>query len=393
MSHNRIDSQSLCSGFRKRFGGRKTPSVFFAPGRINIIGEHLDYNGGFVLPCALKAGTWLAIRPRHDDMIIATSQGFSGELMTSWKNLADRTEGRWWNYPLGVFHEFRKSFVPGTGFELMFAATLPTGAGLSSSASIEVVTAYAVNEMLKQSYPMKEIVLLARRAENNFVGVQCGIMDQYAVAFGKKDHALLINTKILEHEYIPVNLGEYCFLIADTDKPRKLDASDFNERFVECRQALKTIQRLMSVNELAEATMEEFVWIESWFPDEKTRKRAKHIISENERVQQASHALENADIEKLALLINESYASSRDNFEVSCFELDALIEAARFHGSVASRISGAGFGGCTLNVVKKNEQDEFRKNVMNRYEKKTGLSPRFYSVDIEAGVRRIAAGD
>lgn len=385
------DLKFLFETFDSRFGKGEMPSVYFAPGRINIIGEHLDYNGGFVLPCALKEGTHLAIRKRKDSRVLMHSEGFDAELITSWDQLSSASKGRWWNYPLGVFHEFSRVSNRLTGFELFFSGNLPRGRGLSSSASIEVVTAFALNEMMSCGMELKELALLCRKAENEFVGVQCGIMDQFAATFGKANHAIMLNTSTLDFEFIPLDLRHCSFVITDTNKPRQLESSAFNERFMECGDALRSIQRLKSVEEIAELTPHEFDEIECWLPDEKARKRARHIVYENERVKQAGAALTNGELWELASLMNESHASSRDEYEVSCFELESLIHACRTSaGCMGARISGAGFGGCTLNLVETRSIPEFRFQVIVKYKRLTGLQAGFYDVEIGGGVMRLA---
>jgi galactokinase len=391
MDQHGVECTELKNQFFNRYAHSSTvPDVFFAPGRINILGEHLDYNGGYVLPCALGIGTYLAIRRRRDQRVIIASAGYHEIFESELEHLPRKSSNDWWNYPLGVMHELHLKESDSQGFEMQFVSNLPTGVGLSSSASIEVVTAFALNEILKKELSLQELALLCRRAENDFVGVQCGIMDQYAVAFGKKEHAIFLDTKHLVHELVPVQLGNYMFLISDTNTRRQLETTAFNERYHECRDALKTMQRLLNVQEIADTSPEEFEEIEHWFPDESARKRARHIVFENERVKQGAAALRNGEVEKLAGLMNASYESSRDNYEISCFELDALIGAARASpGCLGARISGAGFGGCTLNLVNKIKADEFMQETRSRYRKVTGLTAQFYPVEIGSGVSMI----
>ena len=383
-----MNTEHLKIEFQQRFGeGKNNCALFFAPGRINIIGEHLDYNGGFVLPCALSMGTWLVVRKRDDRLVKLASQNFDSSIEISLNEIHEKRGNSWWNYPLGVIHEFSIVTQIDCGFEMMFGGDLPVGVGLSSSSSIEI-TAFAMNNLFQTGLSLKEIVLLSRRAENNFVGVQCGIMDQYAVALGKKDHALFLNCLTAEHEYIPAEIDDYSFIISNTNKPRQLESSAFNERFHECQLALKTMQRLLTVNEIAEATPDQFEMIEHWFPDENTRKRAHHLVFENNRVKKARKALSSDDVFELATLMNESHASLRDNYEVSCDELETIVNAARLvDGCLASRISGAGFGGCTISLIRRDARGKFCDEVKRSFQKSTGLTAEFYDVEIGNGVR------
>ena len=384
-----MNTEHLKIEFQQRFGeGKNNCALFFAPGRINIIGEHLDYNGGFVLPCALSMGTWLVVRKRDDRLVKLASQNFDSSIEISLNEIHEKRGNSWWNYPLGVIHEFSIVTQIDCGFEMMFGGDLPVGVGLSSSASIEIVTAFAMNNLFQTMLTLKEIALLSRRAENNFIGVQCGIMDQYAVALGKKDHALFLNCLTAEHEYIPAEIDDYSFIISNTNKPRQLESSAFNERFHECQLALKTMQRLLTVNEIAEATPDQFEMIEHWFPDENTRKRAHHLVFENNRVKKARKALSSDDVFELATLMNESHASLRDNYEVSCDELETIVNAARLvDGCLASRISGAGFGGCTISLIRRDARGKFCDEVKRSFQKSTGLTAEFYDVEIGNGVR------
>jgi galactokinase len=382
----------LIQRFEIRFGEHTTkPLVFFSPGRINLIGEHLDYNGGFVLPCALSLGTYLTIRLRDDGQLKLYSENFDSSFEISLENINGKAGDRWWNYPLGVVDEFNKLSKVEQGFEMLFSGDLPIGAGLSSSASIEVATAFAINRLLKRELPLKEIAQLAQRAENNFVGVRCGIMDQYAVAFGKEDHAIFLDCSSISHEYVQATLQGFSFIIADTNKSRSLDSSAFNMRYEECRVALKTMQRLLFVNEIAEATPEQFESIEHWFPDEISRNRARHLVFENQRVKEASVALPKRNIMQLAALMNESHASLRDNYDVSCNELESLVRASQdVNGCHGSRISGAGFGGCTINLVANDAEKLFENEVAKSYFNSTGLVASFYKVQIGNGVHEIS---
>jgi len=381
--------KSLKEIFGQHFGrSEEIIHSYFAPGRVCLIGEHLDYNGGFVLPCALSMGTYLLVRKRNDHLLKFASLNYDSSFEISLKEINSKVGNDWWNYPLGVMNEFQKIASTEFGFEMLFSGDLPIGAGLSSSASIEVATAFSLNELLNTKLSLKEIALLSKRAENNFVGVQCGILDQYAVALGKKDHAMFLNCVTEEHEFIPVNIGGYEFIIANTNKPRQLEYSAFNDRFNECRRALQIMQRLLPVNFLADATPQQFDSIEHFFPDEATRKRAHHIVHEQDRVKRASSALARGDVSELALLMNESHASLRDYYDASCLELETIVSAAlSVKGCLASRASGAGFGGCTINLIEKEVKEKFCEKVFSEYKMKTGLNPEFYEVKMGDGVK------
>ncbi|HYV92836.1 MAG TPA: galactokinase [Chitinophagales bacterium] len=376
--------------FEQHFGRNgEVIHSFFAPGRVCLIGEHLDYNGGFVLPCALSMGTYLLVRKRKDHILKLTSLNYSSSFEISLNEIDAKVGNDWWNYPVGVVNEFQKIVSGALGFEMLFNGDLPISAGLSSSASIEVVTAFSLNELLNTKLSLKEIALLSKRAENDFVGVQCGILDQYAVALGRKNHAMFLNCVTEEHEFIPVNIGDYEFIIANTNKPRQLENSAFNDRFNECRGALQIMQRLLPVNFLADATLQQFDSIEHFFPDEVTRKRAHHIVYEQERVKRAASALARGDVGELAALMNQSHASLRDYYDASCSELETIVSAAlSVNGCLASRPSGAGFGGCTINLIRAEVKERFCEKVFSEYKMKTGLNAEFYEVKMEDGVKK-----
>jgi len=367
--------------FRKKFGESEDKArMYFSPGRVNIIGEHLDYNGGYVLPFALALGTYLLVRRRNDRLIKLASQQFNSTIEVDLENILMRNANEWWNYPLGVISGFRKLTEVDHGFEMLFTGDLPIGVGLSSSASIEIATAFALNDLFQTNLSAHELALLSVKAENEFVGVQCGILDQFAAVFGKEDHALFLNCATEDFVYVPILSQDYLFIISDTNKPRRLTTSFFNERHRECGLALKTMQRLLNVSHLADALPKQFEMIEHWFADENTRKRARHVVFENERVKKAAAALADANIAELAQLMNASHASLRDNYEVSCDELEAIVNSARsVDGCLASRISGAGFGGCAINLVRRDAIEKFRQQVTTAYFETTGLNATFYN--------------
>ncbi len=377
--------------FYKNYGKNKNELfVYFAPGRVNIIGEHTDYNGGFVLPCALSFGTYLLIRKSKNNQIdfFSTNFDFSADIPIN--KLKKKINGEWVNYPLGVINQFIKKGKDIQGIEMLFSGNIPNGAGLSSSASIELVTSFAINELFEYGYDIIELIKLSQKAENEFVGVNCGIMDQFAVGKGKKNHALFLNCETLKYVQIPFNLHDYKLIIANTNKKRGLTDSKYNERVAECKKALKFINKKLSIKNLGELSIETFEEIQDVIPDEVIRRRAEHVVSEDYRVLEAVKALENNDIKTLGKLMNDSHDSLKINYEVTGFELDTLVyEARKLTGVIGSRMTGAGFGGCTVNLVRKNNVDEFCEKVGERYKKITGLNAEFYLPEIGDGVRRL----
>ena len=377
--------------FYKKYGKNKNELfVYFAPGRVNIIGEHTDYNGGFVLPCALSFGTYLLIRKANNSQIKFLSANFDFTANIPINKLKKKINGEWVNYPLGIFNQFIKKGKDIQGIEMLFSGNIPNGAGLSSSASIELVTSFAINELFEYGFDIIELIKLSQKAENEFVGVSCGIMDQFAVGKGKKNHALFLNCETLKYVQIPFSLNEYKLIIANTNKKRGLTNSKYNERVAECKKALKFINKKLSIKNLGELSLETFEEIQDVIPDEVIRRRAEHVVSEDYRVLEAVKAMENKNIKTLGKLMNASHDSLKNNYEVTGFELDTLVyEARKITGVIGSRMTGAGFGGCTVNIIRKNNVDEFCKKVGERYKKITGLNADFYLPEIGDGVRRL----
>lgn len=365
------------------------PEVYFAPGRVNLIGEHTDYNGGFVLPCALQLGTWLLIRRRKDHLLRFASgnQEFRADILLE---KANQPIGKSWvNYPLGVFDQFRQHQIPLQGFDMYFSGDIPNGAGLSSSASIEMVTAFALNDMLGAGLEMIDLVKWSQRAENEFVGVNCGIMDQFAVGMGEKDHAIFLNCLSLEHKPVPFKLDGYRLIVANTKKVRGLADSKYNERVAECQLAVTYLSDQFGVNKLGQISFMQFFKIQDIIPDEVIRKRARHVISEDQRVINAISALSKYDIMQFGALMNASHESLRDNYEVTGPELDTLVEEAwKINGVVGARMTGAGFGGCTVNIVREDAVDRFLNEVGAAYFARTKLVPEFYMAQVSGGVRK-----
>lgn len=366
------------------------PEVYFAPGRVNLIGEHTDYNGGFVLPCALQLGTWLLIRKRKDHLLRFASgnQEFRADILVE---KANQPIGKSWvNYPLGVIDQFRQHNIPLQGFDMYFSGDIPNGAGLSSSASIEMVTAFALNDMLEAGFEMIDLVKLSQRAENEFVGVNCGIMDQFAVGMGETDHAIFLNCLSLEHKSVPFKLDGYRLIVANTNKVRGLTDSKYNERVAECQLAVTYLSDQFGVSKLGQVSFMQFFKIQDIIPDEVIRKRARHVISEDQRVLNAISALLKYDIMQFGALMNASHESLRDNYEVTGPELDTLVEEAwKINGVIGARMTGAGFGGCTVNIVREDAVDRFLNEVGAAYFARTKLVPEFYMAKASRGVRKL----
>lgn len=358
---------------------------YFAPGRVNLIGEHLDYNGGLVLPAAITLGVTATLTPLGGNEIVlrSASHSFSKKINLDDEIVFDPAND-WTNYPLGVIAQLRKEGHAIPACEIVFESTLPQGSGLSSSAAVEVLTGYA---LLAQSESKIDLVWLAnfcKQVENEFIGVKCGIMDQYSVALGLKDHAMLLDCAALRHKYIPIELGDYSLLILDSKKPRSLIESKYNERKAQCEEALKQIQAAKhEVQHLADAEM---YWLDI-LTDEVLQKRARHVITENLRVKEAAKVLQVNDLSTFGRLMNASHASLKNDYEVTGFEMDTLAETAQqVKGCLGARITGAGFGGCAIAIVHKTAIGEFKNTVGYKYHAVTGLNCEIYEAQIGNGV-------
>jgi len=371
--------------------GQGKAIMFFSPGRVNLIGEHTDYNGGLVLPCALSFGTYLIIRKTDDDLVKFQTVNFDDKNEISLADLDKKLDGGVWiNYPLGVIAGFKKRGVSFAGMDLLFMGNIPIGAGLSSSASLELVTSVAVNELYSVGLDMVEMVKLSHTAENEFVGVNCGIMDQFAVGMGKKDHTIALDCNTLNFEHIPVEINGYKLVIGDTKKRRGLADSKYNERRAECDKAVELLSQKKGIRYLCELDMETFREVRNLIPEGVIRKRVRHVISEHGRVLEAAKELKARNTEAFGKLMNESHDSLRDDYEVTGFELDTMVEEARkVEGVLGARMTGAGFGGCTVSLVKEENMDIFCEQVGKAYKGKTGITPEFYIADIGDGTRRL----
>lgn len=367
------------------------PKLFFAPGRVNLIGEHTDYNGGFVLPCALQYGTYLLVRTNTDTRIRMSSenQPFTADIFLD--EINNKVGENWINYPLGVIDQFRQMEIRIPGLDMLFSGDIPGSAGLSSSASIEMVTAFAIKDLLQiTNLELVDLAKLAQRAENQFVGVNCGIMDMFAVGMGEKDHALFLNCHTLEYKRVPLVLNGTKLVIINTGKSRSLSDSKYNERVAECQLAVSYLSRIQQVSRLGEIGFMQFFKMQDQIPDELIRRRARHVISENQRVLNAVSSLLKGDLQQFGALMNASHESLRDNYEVTGIELDTLVgEAQKINGVLGARMTGAGFGGCTVNLVKEDVIDNFIKTVGEEYKKKIGLTPVFYIAEVSDGVKKI----
>ena len=374
-------------------GPRRDVRVFHAPGRVNLIGEHLDYNGGPVLPAALSLGVWLFARPRLDGVSRFASQTFAGIGETPIADVRKGRPGDFANYPKGVYQVMGEhSPFPLPAADLYYAGNLPSGAGLASSAAVEVATALALSTIGELGFTLLELAQMAQRAENEFVGVQCGIMDQLAIAMGREGHAILLHSATLRHEYIPVPLPEHCLVIAHSGKTRELAASKYNERRLECRRAfLALAAHRPELCGLADGSVdigEESVG--DIVEDPQLLRRLRHVFSETRRVQAAAAALRQGQIEEFGRQMSASHRSLRDDFEVTGAELDRLAESAwQADGCLGSRMTGAGFGGCTVSLVRRDAVDAFRRQVTENYCRATGITPTLYVSDIAQGAREV----
>lgn len=385
--------ENLKQEFTKRFG-YESARVFFTPGRVNIIGEHIDYNGGFVFPCALDFGTYAAVRERDDRNIVLKSMNMDIELNVSMDELVYKSEDDWTNYPKGVVAMYLQAGYEARGFDVLYYGNIPNGSGLSSSASLEVLTATIINTLSPMEESKKPdmiaLTLLSQKAENQFVGVNCGIMDQFAVGMGKKDHAILLNCDTLAYEYAPFVLDGVKIVIGNTKKRRGLADSKYNERRSECDYALAKLQQKLDIQYLCDLSEEEFEANAELIDQELPRNRARHAVLENERVKKCVQALNEGKLDEVGKLLNASHVSLRDLYEVTGAELDAMVEEAwKIEGTLGARMTGAGFGGCTVALVKDEAVDHFVETVGKNYEARTGLKPEFYIANVGQGSHEI----
>ena len=382
--------EQLITGFKKVFGDGGDIREFFAPGRVNLIGEHTDYNGGHVFPCALTIGTYAVVRKREDRKLRFYSENFEeiGVIESSIDDLVNKPEEQWTRYAKGVIWAFKEhGFVADTGFDFYCKGTIPNGSGLSSSASVEVLMGFILCDLYGfKGVSNTDLALIGQYSENKFNGVNCGIMDQFAIAMGKKDCAIFLDTNTLKYEYTPVKLKGSKLVIACSNKKRGLGDSKYNERRAECEEALKRIKTVKDIGALGDLTSAEFDAIKGVIKDPVLTKRAKHAVYENERTVRDVAALNADDIDTFGKLMIESDTSLREDYEVTGTELDTLVsEALKVDGVIGSRMTGAGFGGCTVSIVKDEAIDTFIEKVGAAYKEKIGYAADFYTVSVGDG--------
>lgn len=385
--------KNVLEKFEELFGGADGAKVYFAPGRVNMIGEHTDYNGGHVFPCALTIGTYAAAKKRTDRKLRLFSLNFDklGVIESSIDELKPSKEAGWTNYPKGVMWAFGlRGMEMDCGLDVVLYGNIPNGSGLSSSASLEVLTGYLLRDLYGFEVSNTDLALIGQYSENHFNGCNCGIMDQFASAMGKKDHAIFLNTADLSYEYAPLVLNGAKIIVTNSNVKHSLVDSKYNERRSECEKALEELQAVIGINTLGDLTEEQFDMYQTAIQDEVRKKRAKHAVYENRRTIRAVEALKANDIELFGKLMNESHVSLRDDYEVSCEEIDVLVdEAWKINGVIGSRITGGGFGGCTVSIVKDAAVEEFKEKVGTAYKERVGKKADFYVVEIGDGPRTL----
>lgn len=387
--------QQVLDCFAKLFGGEGDIRTYFAPGRVNLIGEHTDYNGGHVFPCALTIGTYMAARKRDDRKLRFYSMNFEklGVVESSLDEFQMGKEGNWTAYPKGMMWAFcQKGFPVEQGFDIVLYGNIPNGSGLSSSASVETVTGVMLRDMFGyDTISMIDIALYGQFSENNYNGVNCGIMDQFAIAMGKAGHAIFLDTATLKYEYAPIRLENAKIVISCSNKKRGLGDSKYNERRSECETALAELQKVVKIDALGDLTEAQFEQYRDAITSPVCQKRAKHAVYENQRTIKAVEALQNNDVALFGKLMNDSHVSLRDDYEVTGIELDTLVEEAwKIDGVIGSRMTGAGFGGCTVSIVKDDAVDAFIEKVGTAYKNKIGYAADFYVVEIGDGPVKLA---
>lgn len=387
--------KELMEKFIEVYGEGGDIREYFAPGRVNLIGEHTDYNGGHVFPCALTLGTYGLARKREDRKLRFYSANFEklGVIESSLDDLVPSEKAGWTNYPKGVMWAFEgKGVMLEQGVDFLIYGNIPNGSGLSSSASVEVLTGIMLKDMFQaDKLTMQDLALIGQYSENHFNGMNCGIMDQFASAMGKKDCAIFLDTSTLDFEYAPVKLKDARIVITNSKVKHSLVGSAYNDRRNECEQALKELQKVVDIKALGDLSQEEFEAHKDAITSDICRKRAKHAVYENQRTIKAVNALKADDVEEFGRLMNASHISLRDDYEVSCEEIDILVDQAwKIPGVIGSRITGGGFGGCTVSIVKNDAVDTFIETLGKQYKEKTGHQAEFYVVDIGDGAHVIA---
>lgn len=371
--------------------GTRSMEAFFSPSRINIIGEHIDYNGGKVLPGAIELGTYGLVRKRGDNILCLASENIDLKVEVDIDDLRFNIEDGWGNYPKGVLYFIREAGYNIGGMDILIEGNIPNGAGLSSSASLELLIGEMVNDLFNGGrIPRIELVKICQRAENDFVGVKCGIMDQFAIGMGRRNKAILLDTNILKYEYIDMDLKDNIIVIMNTNKRRELSNSKYNERRAECELGLEIIRKYKNIENLCDLEIEEYERLRDYISQDNIRNRVEHAVYENHRVNRTSDALKKGDIQLVGRLLIESHNSLRNLYEVTGRELDCIVDSANeYPHCLGARMTGAGFGGCAIAIVKKNKVEEFMDFVGNRYREEIGYDGEFYITDIGDGVKKI----
>lgn len=388
--------KKLFNKFAELFGSADLARFYFSPGRVNLIGEHTDYNGGHVFPCALTIGTYGAARRREDRLIHFYSMNLDrfGVVEVSLDDLSYNSKYNWANYPLGVVWAFAEKGYPlESGFDMVIWGNIPNGSGLSSSASLEVLTGVILTDLFGiTDLNMTDLALIGQYSENNFNGCNCGIMDQFAVAMGKKDNAIFLDTSTLKFEYAPIELEDAKIIITNSKVKHSLVDSAYNDRRQECSDALAALQRELDIESLGDLSPADFEANKGLITDPVQQKRAKHAVYENQRTIDAVAALRAGNINRFGELMNQSHISLRDDYAVSCDEIDILVDLAwKIPGVIGSRITGGGFGGCTVSIVKNDSVDIFIESIGKAYKEKVGHEAEFYTVQIGNGASRLNA--
>lgn len=385
--------ETVLKKFEELFGDANGVNVYFAPGRVNLIGEHTDYNGGHVFPCALTIGTYAAVRKREDRKLNFYSMNFEelGVIETSLDELTPSDAAGWTNYPKGVMWAFaERGMKMDCGLDIVLNGNIPNGSGLSSSASLEVLTGYYLRDLYGFDVTNIDLAKIGQYSENNFNGMNCGIMDQFASAMGKKDHAIFLDTADLSYEYAPLVLNGAKIVVTNSNVKHSLVNSEYNVRRSECEKALEELQTVVKINGLGDLTEEQFEANKTAIKDEVRVRRAKHAVYENQRTIRAVEALKKNDLTLFGQLMNASHVSLRDDYQVSCDEIDVLVEEAwKVDGVIGSRITGGGFGGCTVSIVKDEAVESFKEKVGAAYQQRVGKQADFYVVEIGDGPSRL----
>ena len=385
--------ETVLRTFGELYGEVQDVNVYFAPGRVNLIGEHTDYNGGHVFPCALTIGTYAAVRKRADRKLIFYSMNFEdmGVIESSLDDLVPSKDANWTDYPKGVMWAFEeRGMTMDCGLDIVLYGNIPNGSGLSSSASLEVLTGYMLKDLYGFDVTNIDLAQIGQYSENHFNGMNCGIMDQFASAMGKKDNAIFLDTADLSYEYAPLKLDGAKIVVTNSNVKHSLVNSEYNVRRSECEEALEELQTVIDIKGLGDLTEEQFEESKSAIQDEVRVRRAKHAVYENQRTVRAVNALKNNDLKTFGELMNASHVSLRDDYEVSCEEIDVLVETAwKIDGVLGSRITGGGFGGCTVSIVRDEAVDTFKEKVGAVYKLRTGMTADFYVVEIGDGPSRL----